>query len=297
VRDVKALTRGDEEKIAPLDVRAVVRSISLATNEIKHRAQLVCDFADVVPVDANEVRLGQVFLNLLVNAAHVIPVGQLEAHEIRGVARMAADGRVAVEVRDTGVGSWVCHGIVSSLGGEIAVESEVGRGTVVRVLLPPSRQAIAAPEATPAPSAAPARGGRRPRVLVVDDEAPVRRAIERLLRSRYEVVSSPDARDALARLGRGERFDALISDVMMPEMTGIELFGEIARASPELAERVVFVTGAFTSETVEFLRQARNPRVYKPIRRAQLHAALEEVLRDAPEGAARAAPAAASASA
>jgi len=301
VRDLKALARGEEEQVAPVDVRTVVESsISIAMNEIKHRARLARDLREVRPVDANDVRLGQVFLNLLLNAAHAIPEGAIERNEIRVTTRMVADGRVAVEIRDTGagiapehmpklfdpffttkpigsgtgLGLWVCHGIVTSLGGEISVESEVGEGTVVHVLLPPSKGT--APEAEP-----PARSaqGPRGRILVVDDEAMVCRSINRLLGSHHEVVTTTRARDALRRLAGGERFDAILCDVMMPEMTGIELFEELGRRHRDLAERVVFITGgAFTPGAAEFLRRCPNARVDKPFDEVELRAAVDAVL-------------------
>jgi CheY-like chemotaxis protein/two-component sensor histidine kinase len=301
VRDLKALARGDEDKVAPLDVRRVAESsINIAMNEIKHRARLVRDFDEVAPVDANDVRLGQVFLNLLLNAVHAIPEGRIDANQIRVATRPWPDGRVAVEVRDTGagiaaenlprlfdpffttkpvgqgtgLGLWVCHGIVTSLGGEIFVESEVGKGTAVRVLLPPSKGASAT-DASPSP-AEESRG----RILVVDDEILVGRSIERLLGLQHDVVAVARASEALRRIDEGERFDAILCDVMIPEMTGIELLEELRRRHPELAERVVFITGsAFTPGTAERLQRIPNVRLDKPFDRARLQAALGAILR------------------
>ena len=162
VRDLKTFSREDETPSKPVKVRGVIESaINMAWNEIRHRARLVKDFADVPPVLAKESRLGQVFLNLLVNAAQAIPEGGAEDNEIRVTVRSEA-GRVVVEVRDsgcgippetlprifdplfttkpvgigTGLGLSISHSIVTGMDGEISVRSEVGQGTTFIVSLP-----------------------------------------------------------------------------------------------------------------------------------------------------------------
>jgi PAS domain S-box-containing protein len=171
VRDLKTFSREDDAPSKPLKVRGVIESaINMAWNEIRHRARLVKDFADVPPVLAKESRLGQVFLNLLVNAAQAIPEGAIDGNEIRVTVRSEA-GRVLVEVRDTGcgipaetlprifdplfttkpvgvgtgLGLSISHSIVTGMGGEISVRSEVGKGTTFIVSLPASGKSDAQP--------------------------------------------------------------------------------------------------------------------------------------------------------
>jgi PAS domain S-box-containing protein len=104
VRDLKMFARNEPDGVGPIDVRRVLDSaISIASNEIRHRARLVREFAEVRAVIANESRLGQIFLNLLVNAAQATLAGNVEENEIRVTTRAAGD-RVTVEIRDTGVG-------------------------------------------------------------------------------------------------------------------------------------------------------------------------------------------------
>jgi len=288
VRDLKTFSREDADAGGVADVREVLRSsVNLAQNEIRHRARMVMEMREVPRVAASERRLGQVFLNLLINAAQAIPEGQAHRNFVRAETRTDESGRALVEIQDTGagipsevlgrifdpffttkpvgvgtgLGLSICHGIVTSLGGEIQVDSAPGRGTTFRVLLPPAPGTEAAPEAPPDP----ALGGRRGRVLVVDDEPLVGRAVTRVLAPRHEVVAVTSARDALSRLEADSGFDLVLCDLMMPEMTGMDLHAELSRRAPAMARRMVFLTGgAFTARAREFLDGVQNARVEKP---------------------------------
>jgi PAS domain S-box-containing protein len=303
VRDLRVFARGDDETSGPVELRRVLESsINMAYNEIRHRARMVKDFADVPMVEGNESRLGQVFLNLLLNAAHAIAEGDSERNEIRVSTRSDEAGRAVVEVRDTGrgipagiqarifdpffttkpagegtgLGLWICQGILSGLGGKISVESEVGRGSVFRVVLPPL--AVEAPPLrtrTPPPEAA-RRGGR---VLIVDDEPMILGALRRALID-YEVVCVGDGRQALEQLRAGERFDVILCDLMMPELTGMDLYTELASIPTADPDRIIFVTGgAFTARAREFLDRVPNARVEKPIDFQSLRLLIRNLIR------------------
>jgi PAS domain S-box-containing protein len=292
VRDLKVFGRGSDEGRGPVALRRVLdSSINIAWNEIRHRARLVKDYGDVPMVEANESRLGQVFLNLLLNAAQAIPEGETDRNEIRVATRTDAQGRAVVEVRDTGrgipgdimarifdpffttkpegvgtgLGLWICKGILAGLGGNVGVESEVGRGSVFRVTLPAA-----------AMDALPRRGGgagagadvdhQGQRILVVDDEPMILGALRRSLGTEYDVTGLTDAREALARITAGERFDVMLCDLMMPDLTGMDLHAELGRVAPEQRDRMIFVTGgAFTPKAREFLGRVPNARVEKPV--------------------------------
>jgi CheY-like chemotaxis protein len=294
VKDVRIFSRGEDQTQDPVDVRRVLDStLRMAWNEIRHRARLVKDYHDVPAVLANESRLGQALLNLIVNAAHAIDAGRANENEIRVGTGMDATGAVLVTVTDTGsgmppevlsrlftpffttkprtvgtgLGLAITHRIISSLGGTISVESAVGRGTTFRVIIPAS----AAPESRRGelPSTKPVT--RRGRVLVIDDEPFIGNAVRRTLELDHEVVVEANAPAALARIAAGERFDAILCDLMMPVMTGMDVHAELARTAPEQAERVVFFTGgAFTSEARTFLARVANRKLEKPFEPAEL---------------------------
>jgi signal transduction histidine kinase len=305
VRDLKIFSRAtDEEHRGAVDVQRVLESsLRMAWNEIRHRARLIKEYAIVPPVEANEARLGQVFLNLIVNAAQAIHEGDAEHNQIRVTTRLDERGWVVTEVRDsgmgippenlqrifdaffttkpvgvgTGLGLSICHRIISGLGGELQVESEVGKGTAFRVVLPPAASTV---QTVKKASVHPLVKTRRGRVLVIDDEPMIVTAISRTLAFDHEVVLCSDASDALARVVAGERFDVVLCDLMMPQMTGMDLYAAFSAQAPDQAERMVFLSGgAFTTAARAFLDEVPNQRLEKPFDTRQLLALVNERMR------------------
>jgi len=151
---------------------------------------------------------------------------------------------------------------VSSLGGEITATSRVGAGTTLRVSLP---RALRSPPAEVAAVAPASSAAVRPRVLIVDDEPMIGRAIARALARDHEVTVATSGEQALALLLAGS-FDVVVSDLMMPQMTGMELHAELRTHRPALAARMVFITGgAFTPAAQTFLQAVSNPVLEKPV--------------------------------
>jgi CheY-like chemotaxis protein len=270
-------------------------------NELSHRAELVLDVAPVPPVIGDEARLGQVLTNLLVNAIQALP--EERHHDNRIVVRVAEKGtHVLFEVGDngvgitpevrahifdpffttkrvgqgTGLGLSICHSIVTHLGGRIEVESRPGVGTTFRVYL----QSALPPEARAAASGASAPRPRRRRILCIDDEADMGDTFARMLGRHHEVTFETDAGRAIARLRAGERYDAIICDIMMPSINGIEFYRTLRDLAPELVERCGFVTGGtFTAAARAFVETLPRSRLLeKPFGRDGITAFVEHLV-------------------
>lgn len=303
VRDLKLFSRTDEENTGPVDVQRVIEStLRMAWNEIRHRARLVKDYGRTDAVEASESRLGQVFLNLIVNAAQAIPEGQSEVNEIRVSTRQDPSRGVIIEIADTGsgiapevlprlftpffttkpvgvgtgLGLSICRQIVAGYNGSIEVAARPGGGSVFRVVLPPARVSVEPPP--PAVGVVPAH--RRGRILVVDDEPMIAKVVQRILMGEHDVTALTSAQVALESLIAGDRFDVILCDLMMPQMTGMDLHAEISRVSPEQADRMIFVTGgAFTERARDFLSSTSNLCVDKPFDRALLRTTVNSRIR------------------
>jgi two-component system, cell cycle sensor histidine kinase and response regulator CckA len=299
VSDLRAFSQRERDAPGPINVKdAIEWAIRATASEVKARARLVVDLADVPRIDADEARLGQVVINLLTNAAQAIPPEQADRHEIK-VALRTRRGEVVILVSDTGVGIpdavrsrifepffttkppgigtglglSICQGIVSAMGGKIELESAPG-ATTFRVVLPPTQSA----SRTPTPIRPLANDGRRGRLMLIDDEEVVLRSVARIL-TPHEVICHRDAAAALALLQQDPRFDVILCDLMMPKMSGIEFYEALLHSRPALAERVIFLTGgATTPEAADFLATVSNPRVQKPFEVADVRALVQHYL-------------------
>ncbi len=296
VRGLKTFSRTEEQRFDVVDVRDVLdESLDMTANELRHRARLVKDYGEVPSVEADEARLEQVFVNLLVNAAQAIADGRAAANEVRVRTATDAAGRAVVEVSDTGcgiasadlshifdpffttkpvgvgtgLGLFVCHNIVTGMGGEISVTSAAGQGTTFRMVLPPvadTRPDIPAraPHAGDTTGADHITDATDVAVLVVDDEPAIGRIFQRIL-SAHDVTTVTTATDALALLDAGEHYHIIFSDLLMPEMSGMEFYVELAARHPATAARVVFISGgAFTPSAHTFLERVPNVVLDKP---------------------------------
>ncbi|MBN1609505.1 MAG: PAS domain S-box protein [Polyangiaceae bacterium] len=289
-RSLGTFARVERVEVTPVNFQdCIEHAVTMAFNEVKYRARLVKDFSQVPAVLASGGKLAQVFLNLFINAAHAIDEGHAENNEVR--VRTWSEGEsVFAEVSDTGkgiapehqsrifepffttkgvgvgsgLGLSICQGIIAEFGGEISFTSEVGKGTTFLIRLPrmpQDRETSHEETKAEAPSQPLVRG----RILVVDDEAGVRATIVRMLKDGHEVVAVASAEEARALLDKDRRFDVIFCDLMMPEMSGMDLHAWLAGQDTKLAEQMVFVTGgAFTPGASRYLDAVGNVRVEKP---------------------------------
>lgn len=299
VEDLRPLSRGDDEKRGPVDLLEVVRSASnIAAAPVRHRARIVTDLVPIPMVEGNSARLGQLVLNLLMNAAEAFPEGQSEQNEIRVRVRPKDRAHVILEVSDTGpgiapdvierifdpffttkpmgagtgLGLAICHGIATSIGGSIDVESPPGRGATFRVTLnvstPPEAPGVEAPRATAPPS----------RVLLIDDEVRLGRVMAQLLAPKHDVHVETRAARALERLLAGEDFDVVFCDLTMPDMSGMDFHEMLERRLPLLTRRTVFMTGgAFTPRALAFLERHADRVLTKPFTPQDMERAIARV--------------------
>ncbi|HHH29219.1 MAG TPA: PAS domain S-box protein [Polyangiaceae bacterium] len=304
--DLKTFSRGDEGSWAPVDLRRVVdAAVNLASNEIRHRAELVREIGSAPPVMGSETRFVQVLVNLLVNAAHAIDE-KGDPGDARITIRLGESNRAAVlevedtgggissdlrdrifepfwtsrrKARGTGLGLSICHGIITSAGGQIRVaHSEPGRGSTFRVELPAvGAAAVAATTSAPPKPVAPS--ARRARVLVVDDEPRLAMTIQLALDEVADVEVAEGGAAALAQLAEGTDYDMVLCDLMMPEVSGMDVYEQAVERFPEVAQRFVFMTGgAFTDRARSFLKENGLPRLDKPFAIADVTRLLVERL-------------------
>ena len=304
VRDLRALTREDKELDSPVDLSSALQTaIHMSESESRFRCRIDKSIDGVGAVWGNETRLVQIFLNLIINAAQAFEREERSTNVITIVARKVGDDCL-VEVGDngpgileehigrvfdpffttkpvgvgTGLGLSICHGLVESMGGAISVSSEIGHGTVFRVRLRSSVDE-APPSARRVPTINPAFRGR---VLVVDDEPLILRSVARLLRDQHDVETAANGREALEKIQDRGPFDLVVCDLMMPEMTGMELHRAVRESDPDAADRFVFLTGgAYTESAKKFLASVENPKLDKPIQPNLLRSVVTGVLRGA----------------
>ncbi len=300
---------------AVLDSAAVVIG-----SELEGRAKLVKEYEPVPLVVANESLLAKAFLSVLLNAVQAVrkdgsphQVVVRTYMEVPGPhapnvsdSTPGTDMHVVVEIVDdgqgmtsavrerifdpfftvkpvgigTGLGLTTALATVTSLGGRIDVESEEGRGATFRIVLPARSRELPRDRPAETPLAPAPTPQARPRMLIVDDEQTLISALRRVLVRENDVESASSARAALAILEKDDRFDVILCDIMMPDMTGIDFFQEVERTRPHLRDKFIFMTGgAFTPVARAFLDSIDLPRLEKPFDLRELRHLLRQRLK------------------
>jgi signal transduction histidine kinase len=292
-RDLHSFSRVDDDANALSDVNGAVDSaLTMLRSELRYRATVERSLRSTQLVRASPARLGQVFLNLLLNAAHAL--AELHPRRNRLYVRSRDEGgTVVVEIEDngpgippeimprifesffttkppelgTGLGLPISLDIVRRSGGELSAESEPGRGAIFRVRLP---AAVGIPQAKTR-SVSSLKAIQRRRVLAIDDEALLLKAFQRMLASHHDIETKLGAREALRCFGQDRQFDVVLCDLQMPDMSGVELYASVKQQWPELAERFIFITGgAFSAEARRFLEDPNIACINKPFQLREL---------------------------
>ena len=290
---IRAFPRVDELARTPLDIHPVLdAALKLVSADMTQRAKLVKSYGVVPLVLANEGRLAPVFLNLLTNALQAIPEGEADAHTIHVVTGSDRLGRATIEIIDdgegvpehlaarifepffstrpvgqgAGLGLSISQGIVTALGGELTLQSEMGRGSTFRVALP---------AAYSSGTRLAAAGTTSRRVLVVDHESATGHVVRDAIGEEHDVIAVScglDGLDALLKVGR--TFDLVFCDLDLPDISGIELWQRLHSVRPELASRLVFTSGDDDGEWTKRARSTGCRVMRKPLMPAQLRALL-----------------------
>ena len=302
VADLTVFAGGERETQDIADVeRATRTAMRIVSPRSKSHVNFQTDIVDCRNVAMDESKLTQVLVNLLANAAHASRGSSKSTITTRCTT---VDDRQLIEVIDqgvgisaenlerifdplyttkevgegTGLGLFVCRGLINDAGGTLSVRSQPGEGSTFSIILPAtSREATTM--ATPPPKASPNVENLAPglRIYIIDDEVRVARALERMLKG-ADVTVETDSRAALRHLEDGAHYDVIICDLMMPDLTGMELYKALVSAESPLCPRFLFVTGGAVSIAAEsFLEREDIHCVFKPVMPGPLRQTLNEI--------------------
>ncbi|MBC7742206.1 MAG: response regulator [Bdellovibrionaceae bacterium] len=303
VKDLQVFSYEEKDRIAAVDIEHVIDSaLRIAGNQLQQRARLTKNFSGLPAVLGNEARLGQVFLNLILNAVHAINEGQVDQNEIVISTQRNENNQAIVSVRDTGegvpescydkvfnpffttkpkglgtgLGLSICKRIITNFGGSIEFKSQLGRGTEFFVTLPLAALVDKAPlngsEETEV------NDNDRSTVLIVDDEVTFRNVLEGVLTDDHDISTAENGNEALELLKQGLRYDVIICDIMMPQMSGVELYDKVKELDSQQADKMVFITGAaFNPSMRSFLESIKNKKLEKPFRLKDLRKLINSI--------------------
>jgi CheY-like chemotaxis protein len=244
--------------------RVIESALRIAWHEIGRRARVVAELGDPALVESNEGGLAHALLDVLLAASQVMQ------DELRVTTKTLSE-RVTIEIvcpgprgspRVDSIES--CRRLFEQLGATMQVGGDA-RGLVFQVALPAERAQVKA---------------RRGKILVLDDEPMIGNVVRRALAREHDVTSLSSGSDALARILRGERYDVILCDLMMPEMTGMDFHARLSNVAPEQASAIIFLTAdAFSQNTRAFLDAMPNQHMEKPFDTLHLSAVINDRLR------------------
>ena len=299
-RSLGTFSRADDDHAEMVDLTRVVDdACAMVFNQIRYRARLVKRFEPIPLVAVFPGRIVQALVNMLTNAAEAIEGGAYEKHRIV-VSTRVNDDHVVIGVRDTGAGIGQehrdrifsagfttkahqggmglglasCRRVAEEHGGRLEVHHLDEGGTRFELIIPVDTgfTVVETRHDSRPVSEAPLT---RARLLIIDDDAMVLSALRRRLRRRYDVVTALGGVEALALLDSDPGFDSIICDLMMPRVDGKSFYDAVRAEHPQLAERIVFMSGgAFTPRLRRFAAEVSNPVLQKPVGRDELEAML-----------------------
>ena len=280
-----------------VDNTVALRAYALQTSNI--RVAIVLD-PDLPWTMADSGQLQQVFLNIIINAETEMRKARGKGNLIIKTEKIADTIRISFtddgpgiarenlgKIFDpffttkqagegTGLGLSLCHGIITEHNGQIYAESEPGKGTTFIIELPAVAEEKEEELTGPADEPVKTAGAR---ILVVDDEPTVLEFLSHLLAAEGHQVDTVDNSSDALEMIKSRRYSLILSDIKLPDMSGIELYQHIKKIAPSLTRRVVFITGDVTgSDTRKFLTENKAPYITKPFDIKQLKEELNRIL-------------------
>lgn len=277
--------------------RAINLAVSLLPEQLIERVSVQASSDEASWVRGTEGLVSQLVLNLVLNGAGLEAKEAARPRSVR-VTQHGEPSSVVVEIADdgpgvtaerlasyfeptsahlgqlglSGLGLTICRNIVEEIGASITVESPPSGGTQVRVRFE------RAPAPKPPPEA-PAQPGRRGRILIVDDEPGLRQSLSRVLQPLHDVVSVASGLEAQVTLKLDKGFDLIISDLMMPGLGGLGLCDWLEHAHPQLARRILFMTGgSLDPKTKASIERAGHPTLEKPFEMRRFRRLVNELV-------------------
>lgn len=299
VADLRAYARR-RDIMQPCSLEQIIaNTLTLAKNEIKYRAEVVTEFAEDLPrVIGSPGRLEQVVLNLILNAAQSLPQEPGDSRENKITIRLfAQEDHVICEIEDTGIGIpadlrdkifnqffttkdtkrgtglglFISKKIVDNHGGRLEVESEVGRGSTFRLVVPAEPQDSG--------DVTTSRPPKRSRILLIDDEEMVLESLTRVLSRHHDVVTAQSGQVGLLKATSAE-FDVVLCDLGLEDLPGDELFEKLREHRPDITDRFVIISGGALSPEAASIESRQVHRLVKPIPPERLLALIAKIVRD-----------------
>lgn len=304
-RELRLFALDDRGEHEDVDINMIVdRALRVANRPLHAQGDVVVRRGIVPLVRGDAGQLAQIVVTLLLHTSHALDIKRRSENvivvttEARGpdaVIRIADNGAGMAKDRvervfepffaqrsaGSGLGLSVARRLVERHNGSIIATSEPGRGTSFEVVLPG-----APPHEVELPTSAAPGSGPRLRLLIIDDDPILLAMYRRWLGDYYDLETAEGAAAGFEALERDERYDAILCDVMMPDVSGIDFFHTLRGRRPDLAERLIFVTGGiFTEEAQSGLEDAGRPCLFKPFEIEELVECLDELRRPWSEGA------------
>ncbi len=307
-RQLLSYARKGQYQQAPVDLHGVIRdAVAILEGTLDKRITISLGLmAQKATVIGDQAQLESVILNLAINARDAMPEGGelaiSTANPAPGAGEVGGGRFIEVTVSDTGsgmtkeqkqhlfepfyttkgpergtgLGLASVYGAVQGHGGTISVQSEVGKGTTVTIMLPVADEAAPAQEAK---ATAQAMAQKAARIMVVDDEAPILDVVKEVLENAgYQAETFSSAPEAVDHfLKEPDAVDLVLLDMMMPRMSGLEVFRAMKGARPSV--RAILITGYSVDEKAqELMAEGVRGYLHKPFKRAELIEKIREVL-------------------